>query len=190
MPSVNENAAIWTKEWDWSREGDEWSDWLGGTEAMWFGCILPRLHAFLPAPSILEIAPGFGRWTQYLKEQCDRLTVVDLAENCIEHCRERFKDDSHIAYHVNDGRSLEMVPNDSIDVAVSFDSLVHVDMDVLGSYVEQLQQKLTPTGVGIIHHSNMGSYRPVATLARRAPGRVRGSAHGERTRRRPHRVAL
>lgn len=174
MPSVAENAAVWTAEWDWSTQGDDWSAWWGGSRAMWFGAILPRLHAFLPTGTLLEIAPGYGRWTQYLKDHCQRLVVVDLAENCIDHCKKRFAGASNIEYHVNDGRSLDMVRDQEVDLAVSFDSLVHVNADVLGAYVRQLGDKLSPDGVGVIHHSNMGSYRRIAALARCAPASVLG----------------
>lgn len=169
MPEVDENLAIWSSGWDWSDRGDEWSAWWGGTPALWFGALLPRIHAYVPAPTILEIAPGYGRWTQYLKGLCRRLVIVDLTERCIEHCRERFAADANIEYHVNDGRSLEMVADGSIDFAFSFDSLVHAESDVLGAYLEQLARKLTPDGVGFIHHSNIGAYAPLTALARRAP---------------------
>jgi hypothetical protein len=55
---------------------------------------------------------------------CDTLTVVDLNEKCISACKTRFAGVAHIRYHVNDGRSLSMVPDESVDFAVSFDSLV------------------------------------------------------------------
>ena len=173
MASIAENAALWEDRWDWSPGGDEWSAWWGGTEALWFGAVLPRIHAFLPAPAILEIAPGYGRWTQFLKDYCERLTVVDLTARCIDHCRERFADATHIDYHVNDGRSLEMVPDGSIDFAFSFDSLVHVEADVIEAYLGQLAAKLRPDGVGFIHHSNIGAYRALTALARRTPESIR-----------------
>src|ERR671937_2540807 len=149
MADVEKNLRVW-RSWDWSRAGDEWSDWCGGTEAMWHGTLMPRIHRFLPAGTILEIAPGYGRWTQFLKEHCERLVLVDLAENCIAHCRERFAGEDHIAYHVNDGRSLAMVEDESVDLAFSFDSLVHADLDVLASYLDQLARKLKRDGVGFI----------------------------------------
>jgi SAM-dependent methyltransferase len=171
VPGVEENQTVWSAGWDWSTRGDEWSRWWGGSDAMWYGALLPRLHSFLPAGVVLEIAPGYGRWTQYLKDAADRLVIVDLAENCIEHCRQRFADATNIEYHVNDGRSLAMVEDGSVDLAFSFDSLVHAERDVLQSYVEQLARKLAPDGVGWLHHSNAGSYRGLAGLARRVPSR-------------------
>jgi SAM-dependent methyltransferase len=173
VPELEENRTVWERTWDWTSEGDEWSSWWGGTESLWFGALLPRIHALIPAPTILEIAPGFGRWTQFLKDACERLVVVDLAERCIQHCRERFADATNIEYHVNDGRSLEMVADDSIDFAFSFDSLVHVEQDVLDAYLMQLAHKLRPDGIGFIHHSNGGAHRAATALARRTPERIR-----------------
>ena len=167
MANVEDNLAIWDSGWDWSAGGEEWSAWWGGTPALWHGALLPRIHAFLPAATILEIAPGFGRWTQYLKDSCEQLVVVDLAERCIEHCRERFANSPNIDYHVNDGRSLDMVEDGSIDFVFSFDSLVHVELDVLDAYVSQLAAKLTPEGAGFFHHSNIGEYGAISKLTRR-----------------------
>jgi len=158
MPSVEQNKAVWNDSYDWKQIGDEWSKSWGGPQMQWFGSLLPRIHAFLPAQTILEIAPGFGRWTQFLKDQCASLIVVDLSERCIQACQERFADVSHIAYHVNDGKSLAMVPDDAIDFVFSFDSLVHVEDDVIRAYISQLAQKLRGNGVAFIHHSNLGEY--------------------------------
>ena len=173
MPDLDVNREVWARTYDWPQQGDEWSAFWGGSDALWFGALLPRIHAHVPAPTILEIAPGYGRWTHYLQHLCERLVLVDMAENCIEHCRQRFAAAEHVEYHVNDGRSLAMVDDGSIDFAFSFDSLVHADPDVLGGYVEQLATKLTPDGVGFVHHSNLGTQRTLAQLAWRIPERQR-----------------
>jgi ubiquinone/menaquinone biosynthesis C-methylase UbiE len=120
--------------------------------------LLPRIHRFVPTGAILEIAPGFGRWTDYLKELCRQLTVVDLTPKCIEACRTRFAHVKHISYHVNDGKSLAFVPDGSIDFVFSFDSLVHAERDVLEAYVAELARVLGEHGVAFIHHSNAGHY--------------------------------
>lgn len=172
MPEIDENLQVWTEGWDWSTRGDEWSKWWGGTEAEWYAALLPRIHSFVPTGTILEIAPGYGRWTQYLKDLATKVVLVDLAENCIEACKQRFADATNIEYHVNDGRSLDMVADESVDLAFSFDSLVHVEADVLEAYISQLAKKLRPTGVAFIHHSNAGQYQRATALARRAPKRV------------------
>jgi SAM-dependent methyltransferase len=161
MPSLETNRAWWDgseADTHWSAAGDNWSEAYGSVALQWYGSILPRIHRFVPAATILEIAPGFGRWTQYLRRLASRLVVVDLSERCIESCRVRFRGATNIEYHVNDGRSLAMVADGTVDFAFSFDSLVHAELDVLEAYLRQLSTKLTPNGAAFIHHSNLGQF--------------------------------
>lgn len=162
------NLSFWTEGWDWSHERDEWSRWWGGTHAMWFGALVPRIHTFVPTSTILEIAPGYGRWTEYLRGLCERLILVDVDAKCIEACRKRFASSPHIEYHSTDSPSLDMVADGSVDFAYSVDSLVHVDERVLEAYIVQLASKLTADGIAFVHHSNAG-----ATSRRSAPRRLR-----------------
>jgi Methyltransferase domain len=83
---------------------------------------------------------------------------VDLSESCINRCRERFADCSHISYFVNDGKSLEMVSDSSVDFIFSFDSLVHAEHMVLKAYAAEFAKKLRPNGAAFLHHSNLGEY--------------------------------
>ena len=158
MPTIKQNMAKWDGTYHWRGGGDNWSKPWGGPEMQWRASILPRIHSFVPAGVILEIGPGFGRWTVFLKDLCDELIIVDLSGRCIQACKQRFGEEAGIRYHVNDGRSLEMVPDDSIDFVFSYDSLVHAEKDVIRAYLEQLPAKLKPNGVGFIHHSNAGQY--------------------------------
>jgi len=169
MPSVEENLELWNDKSNWHRAGDEWSTPFGNTEALWWFVIYPRIHRFVPVVRTLEIAPGHGRWTQYLRQLCDHLIAVDLSPKCIEECKDRFSKFSNITYHVNDGRSLDAVADGSIDFAFSFDSLVHAEKDVIEAYVRQLGRKLTTNGVAFLHHSNIGHYSTMLGLLNRVP---------------------
>jgi 2-polyprenyl-3-methyl-5-hydroxy-6-metoxy-1,4-benzoquinol methylase len=159
MPTIEENQQTWDGSYAWEQQGDEWSLFWGSAEAQWVGSILPRIHGLISTGTILEIAPGFGRWTDYLRKYCEQLVVVDLSEKCIKACQQRFAAENNISYHVNDGKSLAMIPDNSIDFVFSFDSLVHAESDVLETYLAQLATKLKPNGVGFIHHSNLGAYQ-------------------------------
>lgn len=155
MASIRENKEMWDGAYDWAEHGDEWSGPWGSTEALWCWTLLPRIGRFVPAGTILEIAPGYGRLTNHLKDLCSKLVAVDLSTSCVEHCRDRFSGADHLSFHVNDGLSLDMVPDGSIDFAFSYDSLVHAESDVLEAYLAEIARKLTPDGVGFIHHSNI-----------------------------------
>lgn len=176
MPSIAQNLKAWNESYSWVGDGEEWSDDFGGTEALWWFVIYPRIHRYLPAENILEIAPGGGRWTQFLKAQCQALVGVDLSARCVERCRARFASDTHMKFYVNDGTSLEVVPDGSIDFVFSFEALVHAEQDVIEAYLIQLARKLKPNGVGIIHHSNLGAYPgrlKILECQRRLPSAIR-----------------
>ncbi len=157
MPGININRESYNS-YPWDHNGDEWSTAWGGTEYLWAVTIFPRIMNFVPTDVILEIAPGFGRCTQYLHPLCKELIAVDLSERCIKACQERFSNVSKIKYYVNDGKSLDMLENNSIDFVFSWDSMVHVESEEILSYLRFLSQKLKPGGKGFIHHSNLGEY--------------------------------
>ncbi|MCA9394765.1 MAG: class I SAM-dependent methyltransferase [Candidatus Omnitrophica bacterium] len=157
VPTIDENKKNW-EDYHWDTHGDIWSEGWGTVDMQWYGTLLPRLHQFVPAGTILEIAPGYGRWTHYLQNLGDSIIIVDLVQKCIEYCQERFRESKNISYHVNDGKSLAMIPNGSVDLIFSFDSLVHVEEDVIQNYIGEFARVLKPGGYGFIHHSNLGEY--------------------------------
>jgi SAM-dependent methyltransferase len=157
MATIEENRSHY-ETYTWPEAGEEWSRHWGSTRMQWYGSLLPRIRDFVPADTILEIAPGYGRWTAFLKDLCKRLIIVDLTEKCIDRCRQRFGYCSHISYFVNDGKSLEMAADGSIDFIFSFDSLVHAEDVVLKAYVADIARKLGPNGAAFLHHSNLGEY--------------------------------
>jgi len=158
VPDVNWNKAVWGNSYHWIDAGEEWSTGWGGSEAQWFGAIYPRLHRFLPARRILEIAPGFGRWTRYLLPLCEDYVGIDLSDKCTAACQKRFAGARHAQFITNDGRSLEAAKDQSFDLVFSFDSLVHAEYDVLAFYIPQIIDKLSSAGVAFIHHSNLLTY--------------------------------
>jgi len=135
----------------------------------WYGTIFPRIKSHVPTNRILEIACGYGRWTQYLKDLCKNLIVIDLSEECIQACKRRFSECLHIEYHVNDGKSLDIISDSSVDFVFSFDSLVHADESVMKAYLCQLQRILNNDGVAFIHHSNLGEYHTRYSRIRNIP---------------------
>ncbi len=145
-------------KYDWKEAGEEWSQPWGSSAAQWGGTIFPRIRNFLPTGTILEIAPGFGRWTHYLKDYFFFFCLGDLCFVFIVGCRQRFVADSRVRCYLNDGRSLAMVPDASVDFVFSFDSFVHTNREVVEAYLRELGTKLKIGGKGFIHHSNFGEY--------------------------------
>jgi SAM-dependent methyltransferase len=167
-------------DYEWIAAGEEWSEPWGGSAAQWFGSILPRIQAALPAETILEIGSGFGRWSHFLRQHCRRLHLVDPDAQCMEACRRRFGSDVEVSFHLNEGDSLKMIPDESIDFIFSFDSLVHVRPRTIEAYLGHFPAKLKTNGLAFIHHSNLGEF--ASSLSRRAralagKGKAPGADH-------------
>ncbi len=132
----------------------------GGSAAHWYGAVFSRIGGYLPVETILEIAPGYGRWTRYLLGNCERLIGIDLSEECVAASKARFANYPQASFLKNDGMSLSAIENNSVDFVFSFDSMVHVDEHILAGYLQQIALKFTPAGVGFIHHSNFAAVPP------------------------------
>lgn len=170
MATVEENRHYWEEVYPWLEQGEEWSRGWGGTENLWQHTLFPRISRFLPAASILEIAPGHGRFTPYLLEHCQTYRGIDLSPSCVEICRQRFPETT---FESNDGRTLPSVKDASVDFIFSFFSLIHADIPTMRSYLEEFARVLTPTGSGFIHHSNLAEHQSYFRRIARLPRRLR-----------------
>jgi ubiquinone/menaquinone biosynthesis C-methylase UbiE len=165
MPSIEWNKQLWGKKYAWPAHGDEWSYSFGSASAHWFAFILPRLHRYLPdiaaaESRIVEIAPGHGRWTQFLLNHCKTLAAYDVSEECISYCASRFRNrvnDGTAEFCLTDGLNIAE-KDENVDLVYSFDSLVHVERDVMRSYLIHISRCLRPGRFAFLQHSNLGSY--------------------------------
>lgn len=94
-----------------------------------------------PAKTALEIGPGGGRWTRYMLG-FRQLYVVDYHAELLAELRSNFGQ-SHIIEILNNGTDFPGVPPGSVDFVFSFGVFVHLDLDVIRSYLESLR--------GVIH---------------------------------------
>jgi len=146
-----EEQRLWNLNSNWEVDGHEWSKSFGTTEDLWNNQIFDKIKDFR-GKKILEIAPGFGRITQFLSILAGELIVVDLNPLCIEKTRNKLK--HHVlAYFVNDGKSIPKVRNNSQDLVFSFDSFVHMHANVTEEYIKEIHRVLKPGGQAFIHHS-------------------------------------
>lgn len=163
-----EEQRLWNEENMWSMGGHEWSKSFGTTEDLWNNHIFDLIKEFRDK-KILEIAPGFGRMTQFLSILAGELIVVDLNPLCIEKTKQKLG--HHVlAYFVNDGKSIPKVRNNSQDLVFSYDSFVHMHANVTEEYIKEIHRVLKPGGSSFIHHSWLygGRENSVENIAGRA----------------------
>lgn len=155
--SIENNKILWDEKYRWEKNGDEWTgqavkckmpyeDWK---QSLFRNLILPHLHQ---KKIVLEIGAGYGRWSSLLATGVDTLFLVDLSSNCIEFCKKLFVGQSHIKYLVNDGKTLSGIEDSSIDFVWSYDTFVHIDKNIIDSYLSEIYRVLHSGGCAIIHH--------------------------------------
>jgi SAM-dependent methyltransferase len=170
--TLAENKEKWFN-FDWTAGGklsggERWSGSFGNSEAQWHFAILPRVHRYLPAKVICEIAPGYGRWSKFLLDVCEIYCGIDIIASCVAACANRFTNYQNARFLVGDGVSLSPIEDHSVDFIFSFDSLVHCDAEIIESYVPEMLRALKPQGRAFVHHSNLRE-SPAALTDQKSP---------------------
>ena len=153
-----------TKEY-WSEElqyGHRWSKDAPIKDYRYAAQMVERyVRPFLPSPqvgAVVELGPGGGRWTPELLRLGKHVHLVDISESVLDVCRERFKYYHNVEYHLVDDRAdLSFLVDSSIDLIFSWGVLVHVATGIVENYVSQFRRILSPSGVAIVQHGNLGT---------------------------------
>lgn len=122
----------------------------------WKSIIQPFLGQFNPDYDVvLELAVGHGRMTSILLEHTDNLIGVDVLQENIDFCQDRFGDLPNLTLVRNDGVTLDAVADASVSFVFCFDSMIHFDSDVVRNYLSEFYRIMKPGGLGFLHHSNL-----------------------------------
>lgn len=100
----------------------------------------------------VEIGPGGGRWTTYLKAM-QRLYVVDLHQEMLDELRRRFDQPSIVPIR-NNGDDFPGISDAEVDLLFSFDVFVHFELPHIEAYLRNMRRILKPTGRAFIHYSD------------------------------------
>lgn len=122
-------------------------------DSQWDAIIWPFIHK-ASFDCALDLAAGYGRNSRKLLEVCDELIIVEINRDCVAHCQARFADRDNIRYCCTDGCSLADVPDATVSLVYSWDSMVHFDPDVIHAYLHEFARVCRPGGHCFCHHSN------------------------------------
>lgn len=120
---------------------------------LWDSLIWPLIHK-LDFECVVDLAAGHGRNSAKILPHAKQLIIVDINQECVDFCKRRFEDNDKIRFLKNDGVSLNGIPDGSVSLIYSFDSMVHFDSDVLRGYLREFYRVLKPGGHCFCHHSN------------------------------------
>ena len=176
MPSIEWNK--WWNDYAWPEHGDEWdgqAKFCGQPYEAWKRSLenafmTPRID---PGFTVLELAPGHGRWTDSLLALASHVILADLNPGCIDFLKKKYEERSDVSFMVTDGRSLPGIAAESIDFIWSYDSFVHMEKPVIEAYFREFSRVLRPGRSAIIHHAGRRHLAlPFSFIARfGAPGK-------------------
>jgi len=109
---------------------------------------------------LVELACGHGRHTARIfnspeiRNKIDRAYVMDVNEENIAFCKERFRENSSIVPLTNSGFDFRSLERESISAIFCYDAMVHFEYDAVMSYIFDAARILIPGGQALLHHSN------------------------------------
>jgi SAM-dependent methyltransferase len=155
LNTINYNRKEWSN-YNWDGGGEEWTDSIEWKTAL----IKEVMHVYIkPQSVILEIGPGGGRWSVELVKLANQLILVDLTAEAIHASQKKLSSYSQCAFYQNDGRSLSMLGDSSVDYVWSFDVFVHISPGDTADYISEISRVLKPGGIAVIHHPYDGGLK-------------------------------
>jgi ubiquinone/menaquinone biosynthesis C-methylase UbiE len=159
MPTTAQNYQVWDQGHSWRLDGDEWhdqADFCGQPYDAWKRSLFEEFMAryITNTSHVLEIGPGHGRWTKLYVDSVGHVSLVDLSPSCIEHCKNVFNSFGHVDYFVNNGTTLKVIGDETMDFIWSYDVFVHIERQEFKSYMSEFARILKHGGIAVIHHKN------------------------------------
>lgn len=164
MPTIEWNKEVWNRPesyWEFGDKGwENQAKFCGQPYEEWKRSIAETflLPNIANGSTVLEIAPGCGRWTEFIIQKAAKVILVDLNPYCIDICKKRFSSFRNVSYHLNDGKSLAFIQDSSVDFIWSFDSFVHMEKDVIAAYFKEFSKVLKIGGRAVIHHAGRKNF--------------------------------
>ena len=123
--------------------------------AQWRMYLYPILRSCQAMKGIaVDLACGHGRLTSKLIKSFRLVFAIDVNPENVQYVSERFASDENVITRLCDGSSIPVADN-SVDVLICWDAMVHFSPDTIGSYLKEIRRILTPTGIAVLHHSNI-----------------------------------
>lgn len=114
----------------------------------------------LDLSNIIELGCGRGRHVPQYLENAGHIMLVDILQENIDICKERFGGNEKIGYYSNNGFDLRDLADDSYSALYTYDAMVHFEMMDIYFYLKDIYRILQKGGRALFHHSNnAGDYK-------------------------------
>lgn len=106
------------------------------------------VRQFCQADSVvLDLGCGIGRVARELAPHVGELHAVDVSDEMIGQAREYVGPDSRIHFHVNDGHTLTVLGDETVDFAFALLTMHHVTRQAFAGYLSEIHRVLRRGGL-------------------------------------------
>lgn len=116
-----------------------------------------KMFSQLDLDNVIELAVGRGRHVSMYEAAAKRIVLVDILQENIDFCRERFKGNPKIEYYCNNGYNLRELRDGEYSALFTYDAMVHFEMMDIFEYLKDIHRVLGKGGKALFHHSNNSS---------------------------------
>ena len=115
-----------------------------------------------PQDEVLEIACGMGRTCRWVAPKVKQYTGIDFIPQMIEKAKSYNSSFSNAKFVLNDGRTLNMFPDDTFDVVYCELAFQHMTKDVQQSYTDETYRVLKKGGSFFVQLPKLEFYKDSA----------------------------
>lgn len=158
-PDYSKLSAQMRSDWD-RRVAHDYRFWMSdgyqSDEEMWasgrrdFEILMRGLAAHKPQ-SFLEIGCGVGRLLKPALEVFGRVIGIDVSEQAIQKAGQLLGSSDALSLIAGNGFDLQPLPDEGVDVAVSFAAISSIPTDVAANYLCEINRVLKPGGHARLH---------------------------------------
>lgn len=104
--------------------------------------------------TVLEIGPGGGRWTKYLLH-ARTIVLVELNPIFFDYLNDRFPGvKEKFRCYQTAGDELNGIESASVDFVFTFGTFVHLEPEVIQSYLQHIERVLRPGGMATLQYAD------------------------------------
>ena len=105
-----------------------------------------------PNTTVVEIGPGGGRWTRYMLNT-KHIYAVDYHQELLNELKSNL-DATNITYVKNNGDDFPQINDESIDFLFSFGTFVHLEVEIIGRYLQNMKRLLKHDSNVVIQYAD------------------------------------
>ncbi len=126
--------------------------WKNNEELFFSTYLQPQLK---PGMVILEVGPGLGRYTRRVLSFSREIYLIDYSEYCCAFLQEYLQGHQGVRIIHTAGKEDLPIPNNSVDLAFSISTFVHLYLEEIYWYLNQFHRVLKKGGRALINYDSM-----------------------------------